>query len=555
MPSRSPNAAERFEPPSPEETARERQNLAMRWTIALSVTLHVLVFSLGVSYPPTMVGSDALITLHLTLELDQTEGRDPENEPAPATDRAIELGPTHTPPFAAIADGRPSEIEPDLEASASEPAPAALGEISPDADLVQAATFDASDASETPSTDIITTTGESERFEPAKTTEALEPPTLVALTPEQQEHIQQKTLKWVQTLGEAEADADPQLSWQQDGRAYTAVLKRRPAANSTDLESAIVELATVEQGKELRTRMQLRRLAFSQFSQLVDHWDPTVQFHDDEIVGRFHSNSEIKVGYGRVIAPVFHGKVTTAAGGFGIANWYRSRPRTEIFRAGFESRAGRVSLPRMHLHRQSDSLLGSTHVHEFNRDTRITFYSDGTYGWQPLRSDGREERAALGAGPTLLIGDRGAELHVRGTVRGKVLVYSPERIWIDGSLVYANNPRDNPGAQDYLGLASDKYVDIPHPDVTGPGDLEIHAAIYARRRFTVTYEFMPGSGTLIVFGSLTAGTMSPTEPRYATRVEFDPRFDHTRPPGFPMTNRYELEQWDGQWQDGDPIAN
>jgi hypothetical protein len=134
-------------------------------------------------------------------------------------------------------------------------------------------------------------------------------------------------------------------------------------------------------------------------------------------------------------------------------------------------------------------------------------------------------------------------------------VYSPERIWIDGSVVYATNPRDNPDAQDYLGLASDKYVDIAPPDVTGPGDLEIHGAIYARRRFTVSYEYLSGTGTLIVFGSLTAGTLSPTEPRYATRVEFDPRFDHTRPPGFPLTNRYEIEQWDGRWQNGETISH
>jgi hypothetical protein len=547
MPSQEPNAVESGGPSGsgPYEAARERENHVLARTIAISLAIHLLVFALGVSYPPTMEGSDRLLTLHLTLELDQTEGRDTADEPAPPTERVIKLGPTHTPPFAAEADGRPSEIEPALVAGLSEPAPASQGEMAPEADLVQAATSETSAASET--TDIITTVGDSDYVEPASTAETTETPKVVTLTPEQQELIEQKTLKWVQTLGDVEADTDPQLSWQQDGRQYTAVLKRRPAANSTDLESAIVELATVEHGKELRTSMQLRRLAFSQFSQLVDHWDPTVQLHDDEIVGRFHSNTEIKVGYGRVIAPVFHGKVTTAAGGFAIANWIRSRPRTEIFRAGFESRAGRVSLPRMLLHKEPDSPLPDARVHEFNRDTRIHFYSDGTYGWQPLRSEGREERGTLGAGPNLLMAERGAELHVRGIVRGKVLVYSPERIWIDGSVVYATNPRDNPNAQDYLGLASDKYVDIAPPDVTGPGDLEIHGAIYARRRFTVTYEYLSGTGTLIVFGSLTAGTLSATEPRYATRVEFDPRSEHTRPPGFPMTNRYEIEQWNGQW--------
>jgi hypothetical protein len=52
----------------------------------------------------------------------------------------------------------------------------------------------------------------------------------------------------------------------------------------------------------------------------------------------------------------------------------------------------------------------------------------------------------------------------------------------------------------------------------------------------------------LIYGSLTAGTVSRTEPRFATRIEFDPRFEHARPPGFPQTDRYEIETWDGRWR-------
>ncbi len=51
---------------------------------------------------------------------------------------------------------------------------------------------------------------------------------------------------------------------------------------------------------ELRTLLHLKRLAFSHFTQLVDRWDATVQLHDDEVVGRFHSNTEITLGYDRI---------------------------------------------------------------------------------------------------------------------------------------------------------------------------------------------------------------------------------------------------------------
>jgi hypothetical protein len=54
-------------------------------------------------------------------------------------------------------------------------------------------------------------------------------------------------------------------------------------------------------------------------------------------------------------------------------------------------------------------------------------------------------------------------------------------------------------------------------------------------------------GTLLILGSLTAGSTYETEPRYATRTEFDPRFEFVRPPGFPQTDRFEVDAWAGTW--------
>ena len=98
-----------------------------------------------------------------------------------------------------------------------------------------------------------------------------------------------------------------------------------------------------------------------------------------------------------------------------------------------------------------------------------------------------------------------------------MLVYSPERIIIEGSLIYVHDPRRTADGGDYLGLLSRKDVEIARLDVTGPGDLEIQAAVYARRRFVVTDYDAPREGTLLIYGSLTAGSLSATEPRYATR--------------------------------------
>ena len=110
-----------------------------------------------------------------------------------------------------------------------------------------------------------------------------------------------------------------------------------------------------------------------------------------------------------------------------------------------------------------------------------------------------------------------------GVVNGKVLVYSPEGIVIEGDLVYAHEPPAE--ADDFLGLVSDKSVEIAPSDVTGPGDLSIHASIYAKRQFAVRGYRERHTGTLFIFGSVSAGSVTATEPRFATRIEFDDRLE------------------------------
>ena len=147
-----------------------------------------------------------------------------------------------------------------------------------------------------------------------------------------------------------------------------------------------------------------------------------------------------------------------------------------------------------------------------------------------------------------MIGSKKKKLYLSGVVRGKVLVFSPHRIVITGSLTYAEDPLSSPAAGDYLGLVCDGTIEVAHPDVTGPGDLEIHAAIYAKRRFAVSGYRLRHRALLTIHGSLTAGTLSATEPRFATRIRFDRRLEDTRPPGFPLSDRYEFEAWDGEWE-------
>jgi hypothetical protein len=361
---------------------------------------------------------------------------------------------------------------------------------------------------------------------------------------------QQMLTRWVmrevrefQDVDEAQAS----LTFEHEGQEYTAQLMRQPG-DDTGIERVVVELSTEEEGKLLRTRLQVKRLAFSHFTQLVDHWSEDVLLHDDEIVGRFHSNSKIMLGYDRDVVPKFRGKVTTAARGFTIASASGLRKRqTDIFLGGFEPQTGRIVFPKRWVPFARDHAIGNSRMHTLTRDTRITFYADGRYDWSESGSS-TKQTDTLSSVPTYLVGARDATLYVHGIVRGKVLVYSPQRIVIEGDLIYARDPRAHPDSEDYLGLVSDKNVEIARPGVTGPGDQEIHAAIYARHRFVVSHTNARSDGTMVIYGSVTAGSLSETEPRYATKYEFDPRFESLRPPGFPMTDRYEIEAWDSMWR-------
>jgi hypothetical protein len=271
-----------------------------------------------------------------------------------------------------------------------------------------------------------------------------------------------------------------------------------------------------------------------------------VQLHDDEIVGRFHSNTQLKLLYDASTGPRFSGKVTTAARGFDTETRTR-RQQAEIFREGVETHAGRIELPQS-LQPFAWAPKGeNAQVHEFTGDTHIRFFPDGSYTYRARGASEADYARAPAGRPMYLVAAEDAALFVQGVATGRILVYSPQRIVIEGSLTYARDPRESPDSGDYIGLVSNRNVEVAPPSVTGPGDLEIDAAIFAGRRFVVrNFEHSRGA-TLRIFGSLTAGSLSASEPRYATRIEYDRRFERQRPPGFPSTDRFEAAEWDGEW--------
>ena len=454
----------------------------------------------------------------------------PAAEPAPEPlPQSVDEGPPV--PVAAtieLAEAREGQLNPDVFESTDVPAA-----IADESVRALAASFSVEEAPQPALTASVTTTAPS----PVRTAE---------LTARQEKMFARRIRDWAETYHKHGKELD-ELTWRHKGQEYKASFTTLPGGDDSSLDRLMIRVSTEQDGRLLSTEMTMKRLAFSNYAQFVNRWDESVQIHDDELDGRFHSNSAINLSYNRRVKPQFRGKVTTSARRINITDRRGYLRRDEIFLGGLQTGVRSIRLPKHFIPLPEAAEIEPDQIREFDEDTRITFHGDGSYTWVSLESGLFERRGTIRGPATYLIATGSAALHVKGTVDGRVLVYSPKLIEIRGNLVYASDPESDAAADDYIGLVSGRTVSIARPELTGPGDLHIHAAIYAKRRFNVERFRAKGDGTLHIYGSLTAGSLSATEPRYATRIRFDPRLETRRPPGFPVTDRYELETWDSAW--------
>lgn len=368
----------------------------------------------------------------------------------------------------------------------------------------------------------------------------------ISISPDQKKMLLKKVKKWSENL-DPNNWTEAMMEWRKDGRTYSARVQHQPARSATALDEAVIEISTEEDGYAVSTEMRLRRLAFSNFAQFVDYWDPQVAVHNDELNGRFHANTTINVSSSRGVQPKFHGKVTTASYDVNMGGPFPVFDQKTIFIGGLETGVKEIRLPKTNLPFLSDSTISENQWHRLTEETWLHFRGDGTYSWRSKSSE-KEQKQLLPNLPLYIVGEKDARLHVKGVLRGQVLIYAADRIIIDDDIIYSRHPEAASDADDFLGLVSERDIEIAHPDITGPGDLHIHASIYAKGRFRVRHLQGKNDATLYIYGSLTAGSLSATEPRYATHISFDKRLESRRPPNFPMSDRYELKEWDGSWK-------
>lgn len=310
-----------------------------------------------------------------------------------------------------------------------------------------------------------------------------------------------------------------------------------PPEDLSALQRFEVSVTRMINGQAYQMRAYLQERALSHYAKFINRWDDNVMLSNDIVDGRFHANSAVSFDSSPGSRPQFNGEVTIAS-----RQSVPSRLRNSgMFAGGLQTGTGRISLPQQALSAQW--LDGEAAVLHIGRNSELTFQGDNGIVWTDLDEEVETVLTVPEAGLIIAGTDR-AHITLSGTVAGKVLVYSPRQILINGSLVYADTSSTS---QDSLALISEGSIEIAPASVTGAGDLVLHGALFARQRFAVRRFRDAHQGTLHIYGALIAGSVSATEPRFNTRVEYDGRFENSRPPAFPSTGLFDLMSWEQSW--------
>ncbi|MDP3516606.1 MAG: hypothetical protein Q8S94_05495 [Pseudohongiella sp.] len=310
-----------------------------------------------------------------------------------------------------------------------------------------------------------------------------------------------------------------------------------PAVEFTGLEQVEVAVTRQIKGQPHSTRIRLRERALSHYAKFINNWDSNVTLGDDRIDGRFHSNSDVNFESFAQPRSQFNGEVTIAR----RQTLTRRVRESSMFAAGVRTGTGRIALPDNAF--PTRWLTSGAAVLTVDADTRLEFQGDNGVIWTDIDS-GQQEQMLIPPAGLIIAGTGRAGFELSGQVSGRVLVYSPRRQMITGNLVYVDSSE---ASEDYLALISDGSIEIASAMITGPGDLKINGALFARDRFSVRRFSDRHQGELYVYGALVAGSVSATEPRFSTHIKYDARFDHVRPPAFPGTGLFDVLDWEQRW--------
>ncbi|MGE5680379.1 MAG: hypothetical protein ACM34K_05805 [Bacillota bacterium] len=276
----------------------------------------------------------------------------------------------------------------------------------------------------------------------------------------------------------------------------------------------------------------------------------------DTITGPFHTQGKLNVQG----TPVFQGKAS-AKNGLKLSNG-----ATPKFYGGFESG---VDIPiDWDVSATRDAALAGGHV--FNpsgtgqMDVRLTFNSDASVTYSYSTNNGGtwspdSTKPLKTFAPNGVIYIEKGNAYIKGTINGSYTLFVDQssgtatgNVFIEGDVLYKNNPLKDPTSKDMLGIVCSNNILISD-NAANRNNVEIDASIFTYKGgLGLVNENMPDSGTLRVLGGIveyqarTTGKVNSTNKiisGYRERIIFDERLMLSSPNYFPVTDKYEVVSW------------
>jgi hypothetical protein len=277
----------------------------------------------------------------------------------------------------------------------------------------------------------------------------------------------------------------------------------------------------------------------------------------DTIWGPFHCNNWLNVAKVGGLSPVFMQRATSLNG----INNYQGQARP-VFKGGYD-RGVNVTLPSDLNPLMNAARTGGKWLEEHGHGSEpvfIEFLANGNVKW---RIDGNTDWSGGGwtVEPLTSFAPNGAvwcdenNLHIKGVLNGRVTVGATKKIWIDGDLTYAADPRAG-YSDDMLGLVADEKLFISDvPENRGPNNtFTLMGSIFSRDDglWAENYATRPVEGKMVTLGgqiqkvggytgTFSGGTI--THGFTPGGTYYDERLMNDAPPFFPTTGSFEVVSW------------
>ncbi|MDZ7261549.1 MAG: DUF4900 domain-containing protein [candidate division KSB1 bacterium] len=276
----------------------------------------------------------------------------------------------------------------------------------------------------------------------------------------------------------------------------------------------------------------------------------------DTLWGPMHTNTRWNISG----SPVFYGKVTSVATDY--QTYGETNPK---FYGGTEFGIAPIDYPTPEymegylLNAVNEGIGGDLYECGPYEEVWLAFHPDGSYYYKVYNKNTKqivEEDIKYLSDINGMILVKDGDVHVQGTVSGKVTIATTKNIYIEDDLKYADDPRINSNSQDLIGLVALGKVWLVYNDAN-KNNCEIHGSIMALNK-GIRAEYWnqyPPRGYLIILGGYIVEEEEPTgqftliggKPvilhGYQKKYYYDQRLYYVAPPYFPIVQYAQIVSW------------